>query len=1781
MSHTIKSVATRVGTSGVLVLLTLFVALSQPVRTSPSPVMFPSAAAPAVADAAPQAGATSITFTMLATCGSNTPDVDVIIGGTVVGTLNSGNDCTCEASLKSFTTSDPAALALLGDGCSNVTVGATARTGAYISWIRADINRSGSVQGVCLMDTYGGSCTEPNLCNAGYSNYGNPTTFTATAAAPDADGDGQSNCSDPDSDNDGLLNAADNCPLVANVTQDDTDGNGLGDACDPFDRDNDGVWNINDNCSDIPNPAQADADTDGIGDACEVGLVAVPWLGSEVLPHQVTPGGTIVLQAVATGPTGEPIALASASWNPGDGSGVVAVPHADSLVIEKTHTYAGVVGQPFTATVTATDTDGNVYTDTFNVVIAANNRETRVNMAIDKGLWNLHKEMNRTTSDGQPSAFWTQNQTTYNMTATANAVQAFAINNHRESGDPSRDPYVRNVARGMRYILSEQHGMLRRLDVPTQNGNNPDDNGNGYGLWIDAGGHASYLGGSFIDAIVASGTPNRTADVGQATYVRGRRYIDIVQDMLDGYSWGMADDRGGWYYSYQDVSGSNDTSASHWWAIGVLAAEVWGLDAPEWVKDIQRTVGIPLMQNATTGAFGYTNSQSPLWDDATNVTSAGMIMMNADDMASSHARFQAASNYINTRYASSTGNFYTMFQLTKAMRTALDGNGDTAPIELLNGTTDWYAGYADFLVANQNGAGAFTQTTGTAPINEDMATAWAIIILSPSLFELPPTAACSASPSTLGTNGGLVQFSAAASSHPDPDATIVSYAWNFGDGATATGVTTSHTYGHPPSFPTTYEAQVTVTDSNGLSTSSTCAVTIVDTNVPPNPVTGGPYDVCIGSPVILNGSASADEDGTITSYAWSWGAVINFTTPNATSATVDATAAFTALGPGVHNVGLQVTDNDGASGSAFTTVRIRAANDATCNQPPAAVNDTASTFSGTPVSINVVANDTDTDNDPLTVTGTSNGPANGTVTNNGGGTVTYTPNLGFAGTDTFTYAISDGKGGTASATVTVTVTKRSATVTAGSGTKVFGTADPVLTPSSTGFLAGDNIVVTQTARDAGENVGTYATHAEATGATLANYDVTVINGTLEITISSATATATGGTFTYDGQPHGGTCSVAPVTGTEVLTGTISYSPGSGEPVTAGSYTVTCDFAGTSNYAATSGTATITINKATATVTAGSDTKVYGTADPVLTPSSTGFLAGDNIVVTQTARDAGENVGTYATHATATGAALTNYDVTTTDGTLVITPAAAVVVATGGTFTYNGQPQGGACSVAPATGGDVLTGTISYSPAAEPVTVGSYTVTCDFAGTNNYSATNGTATIVINPAVATVTAGSGTKVFGAADPVLTPSSTGFLAADNIVVSQTARDAGENVGTYATHATATGAALGNYAVTVIDGTLDITIATVVATATGGTFTYDGQPHGGACTVGPVADLTGTISYSSGAEPVAAGSYTVTCDFAGTSNYAATSDTATITINAAPLSVTANSYTRSYLAADPVFGGVLTGVIAGDGITATYSSTGAGSQVPGVYPTVPALVDPNSKVGNYAVSSTNGTLTITNTAPVCVAATATPASIWPPNHQWVPITINGITDVDGGPLTISIVSIFQDEPTNTNGDGNTSIDGKGVGTSTAWVRAERMGKSWKSGQSGKSAKSGKSGSKNSDKSDKGGGNGRVYHITFTATDSLGMTCTGTVLVGVPHDQSGPAAVDDGALYDSTVPTANPKSDKSTKSGKSSKSNDKSSKSGDKSDKQSSKSSNKPGSPADKKAPVAPKAVAPKGKK
>ena len=91
----------------------------------------------------------------------------------------------------------------------------------------------------------------------------------------DTDGDGVGDACDPDDDNDGVLDALDHCPLVADPADFDSDGDGYGDACDPCpldaqnDADGDGVCGDVDNCPSARNPSQRDADHDGIGDACD------------------------------------------------------------------------------------------------------------------------------------------------------------------------------------------------------------------------------------------------------------------------------------------------------------------------------------------------------------------------------------------------------------------------------------------------------------------------------------------------------------------------------------------------------------------------------------------------------------------------------------------------------------------------------------------------------------------------------------------------------------------------------------------------------------------------------------------------------------------------------------------------------------------------------------------------------------------------------------------------------------------------------------------------------------------------------------------------------------------------------------------------------------------------------------------------------------------------------------------------------------------------------------------------------------------------------------------------------------------------------------------------------------------------------------------------------------------------------------------------------------------------------------------------------------------------
>ncbi|MCV0401057.1 MAG: VWA domain-containing protein [Nitrosopumilus sp.] len=133
------------------------------------------------------------------------------------------------------------------------------------------------------------------------------------------------------------------------------------------------------------------------------------------------------------------------------------------------------------------------------------------------------------------------------------------------------------------------------------------------------------------------------------------------------------------------------------------------------------------------------------------------------------------------------------------------------------------------------------------------------------------------------------------------------------------------------------------------------------------------------------------------------------------------------------------------------------------------------------------------------------------------------------------------------------------------------------------------------------------------------------------------------------------------------------------------------------------------------------------------------------------------------------------------------------------------------------------------------------------------------------------------------------------------------------------------------------------------------------------------------------------------------------------------------------------------------------------------------------------------LVNTPPDCSAVAASESILWPPNHKLVKVTLSGAVDPDGGDITLEVIGVLQDEPTNGLGDGDDSPDAF-IDEDSVELRAERSG--------------------NGDVKD---ADGRIYQVSFMATDEVGATCSGSVEIGVPHDKKG-TPINSGLDYDST---------------------------------------------------------------
>jgi PKD repeat protein len=178
--------------------------------------------------------------------------------------------------------------------------------------------------------------------------------------------------------------------------------------------------------------------------------------------------------------------------------------------------------------------------------------------------------------------------------------------------------------------------------------------------------------------------------------------------------------------------------------------------------------------------------------------------------------------------------------------------------------------------------------------------------LAPSGANVPPSASFTVNPAS-GPPSTSFAFNGSPST--DTDGTIVSFAWDFGDGSNETGASPTHTYAGQG----VYTVTLTVTDNQGDTGTTSSSVLVTAPNVAPTArisVTQTANDS-----FAFGGDTSTDADGAIVSYAWNFG-------DGATATGISASHRYAV--PRAYTVQLTVTDNGAATNSATTTVQASA-----------------------------------------------------------------------------------------------------------------------------------------------------------------------------------------------------------------------------------------------------------------------------------------------------------------------------------------------------------------------------------------------------------------------------------------------------------------------------------------------------------------------------------------------------------------------------------------------------------------------------------------------------------------------------------------------------------------------------------------------------------------------------------------------------------------------------------------------------------------------------------------
>ncbi len=587
----------------------------------------------------------------------------------------------------------------------------------------------------------------------------------------------------------------------------------------------------------------------------------------------------------------------------------------------------------------------------------------------------------------------------------------------------------------------------------------------------------------------------------------------------------------------------------------------------------------------------------------------------------------------------------------------------------------------------------------------------------------------------------------------------------------------------------------------------------------------------------------------------------------------------------------------------------------------------------------------------------------------------------------------------------------------------YGQPNPQFSSTTTGTLNGDTIFVQySTTATVTSPVGSYAINATVSGPGAGNYVVTVVPGTLTVTQATLVVTVGNASRPYGTANPTFTSTVTGALNGDTFTNTYSTTATITSPV--GNYPINDVVGGpaASNYSihVTPGTLTITQATVALNVTANNATRAYGAANPTFTSTITGALNGDTFTITYaTTATATSPVGTYAIVPTVSGSAAGNYTITTTNGTLTVTPAVLTVTANNASRVYGAANPVFTGTTSGLVNGDTVTTTFSTT-AVTNSPVGTYPIVPSVSGAalSNYTvnAVNGTLTISQNQSSLVVNVNSASRSYGAPNPAFSGTVIGVLPGDDVVVTYvTTATATSPAGNYAIGANISGTSAGNYIATIHPGTLAVTpAATTTAVITSGSPATFGSNVTFTATVTTASGVvSGTVNFLDGTTVLGTG----TLNSAGVATYS------TSTLTAGSHSITAAFQANTNFTASSA---ALTQVMSAPAGSFTISASPATQFIKGAGATVYQVT--LTSVGAFAgqinlacaglpadascTFASNPTLTAGGTATVAMTVNTTVADaklVKPATRQLTPADFAPITAAAVFPVELTGLGVF----------------------------------------------------------------------------------------------------------------------------------------------------------------------------